>query len=156
MVDLSRSWWWTSVIIRHAQQMNFHREPALDEPNRSRLNLGLRRRIWWTIFVSRPETLESSYRCTPLLGYSLKLNLSCRLVSDSHLYVRASLLSSILTIVTYKNLPWQIFHQIRKVNTKERFSFTGSDFAPSLAALPKCYSNQARSPSRYEMTFVRS
>jgi hypothetical protein len=48
------SWWWTSVIIRHAQQMNFHREPALGDPNRERLDLGLRRRIWWTVFVSNP------------------------------------------------------------------------------------------------------
>ena len=46
------SWWWTSVIIRHAQQMNIHREPASDDPNRERINLGLRRRIWWTAFVS--------------------------------------------------------------------------------------------------------
>lgn len=44
--------WWTSVIIRHAQQMNIHREPAVDDPSRDRLNLGLRRRIWWTAFVS--------------------------------------------------------------------------------------------------------
>jgi len=46
------SWWWTSVIIRHAQQMNIHREPALDETHRDGMNLGLRRRIWWTAFVS--------------------------------------------------------------------------------------------------------
>ncbi len=46
------SWWWTGVIIRHAQQMNIHREPALDDPIRSRVDLGLRRRIWWTVFVS--------------------------------------------------------------------------------------------------------
>lgn len=46
------SWWWTSVIIRHAQQMNIHREPAIDDLSRSRVNLGLGRRIWWTAFVS--------------------------------------------------------------------------------------------------------
>ncbi|PSN67421.1 MFS general substrate transporter [Corynespora cassiicola Philippines] len=45
------SWWWTSVVIRHAQQMNIHREPARDDLNRSRLELGLRRRIWWTAFA---------------------------------------------------------------------------------------------------------
>ena len=32
--------------------MNIHREPAIDDPSRSRVNLGLRRRIWWTAFVS--------------------------------------------------------------------------------------------------------
>jgi hypothetical protein len=46
------SWWWTSIIIRHAQQMNIHREPGLGDPSRQRLQVGLRRRIWWTAFVS--------------------------------------------------------------------------------------------------------
>lgn len=32
--------------------MNIHREPAIDDPGRSRVDLGLRRRIWWTAFVS--------------------------------------------------------------------------------------------------------
>lgn len=32
--------------------MNIHREPAIGDPDRSRVNLGLRRRIWWTAFVS--------------------------------------------------------------------------------------------------------
>ncbi|KAJ9634500.1 hypothetical protein H2199_008957 [Coniosporium tulheliwenetii] len=45
------SWWWTSVLIRHAQQMNFHREPGPDHPHRDRLDLSLRRRIWWTAFA---------------------------------------------------------------------------------------------------------
>lgn len=46
------SWWWTSIIIRHAQQMNIHREPSLDDASRHQLRVGLRRRIWWTAFVS--------------------------------------------------------------------------------------------------------
>lgn len=44
------SWWWTSVIIRHAQQMNIHREPHGEAA--SKLHLSLRRRLWWTVFVS--------------------------------------------------------------------------------------------------------
>jgi hypothetical protein len=32
--------------------MNLHREPSLNDPNRARVNLSLRRRIWWTAFVS--------------------------------------------------------------------------------------------------------
>jgi Fungal specific transcription factor domain len=48
------SWWWTSLIIRIGQQMNIHREPPEGDPLRDRLSLGLRRRIWWTVFVSRP------------------------------------------------------------------------------------------------------
>ena len=46
------SWWWTSVIIRHAQQMSIHREPGGSHPLMGRLNMSLRRRIWWTAFVS--------------------------------------------------------------------------------------------------------
>lgn len=49
------SWWWQSVIIRHAQQMGFHREPPLDSPLRARLDLSTRRRIWWTAYVSMTE-----------------------------------------------------------------------------------------------------
>lgn len=51
-VHRNSSWWWTSVVIRHAQQMNLHREPSVDDANRLRLNLSLRRKIWWTAFVS--------------------------------------------------------------------------------------------------------
>ncbi|KAL0780338.1 hypothetical protein CaCOL14_001673 [Colletotrichum acutatum] len=45
------SWWWTSVLIRHAQQMNLHREPTASQVVSGNLNLGLRRRIWWTAFA---------------------------------------------------------------------------------------------------------
>jgi hypothetical protein len=45
------SWWWTSVLIRHAQHMNIHREPGPNHPSLDGLNLGLRRRIWWTAFA---------------------------------------------------------------------------------------------------------
>lgn len=46
------SWWWQSVIIRHAQQMGIHREPSIGDPLRERLDISVRRRIWWTAFVS--------------------------------------------------------------------------------------------------------
>ncbi|KAI8940642.1 hypothetical protein NX059_001912 [Plenodomus lindquistii] len=59
------SWWWTSVIIRHAQQMNVHREPSVDDPNRDRLQLGLRRRIWWTAFAR--ERLTSLCQSKPAI-----------------------------------------------------------------------------------------
>ncbi|TDZ59662.1 putative transporter [Colletotrichum trifolii] len=45
------SWWWTSVLIRHAQQMNLHREPTSAQVLSGTLNLSLRRRIWWTAFA---------------------------------------------------------------------------------------------------------
>lgn len=52
LVHRHSSWWWTSVSIRHAQQMNLHREPSVDDPLREQLSLSLRRKIWWTSFVS--------------------------------------------------------------------------------------------------------
>ncbi|KAH9859946.1 hypothetical protein IAQ61_011729 [Plenodomus lingam] len=59
------SWWWTSVIIKHAQQMHIHREPSADHPNRDRLQLGLRRRIWWTVFAR--ERLTSLCQSKPVI-----------------------------------------------------------------------------------------
>jgi hypothetical protein len=55
------SWWWTSVIIRHAQQMNIHREPSLNHPYRHRLDLSLRRRVWWTVFVSNISPTSDTF-----------------------------------------------------------------------------------------------
>lgn len=52
IVHRHSSWWWTSVLIRHAQQMNFHRERSIDPHRRENLDFSLRRRIWWTAFVS--------------------------------------------------------------------------------------------------------
>lgn len=62
------SWWWTSVIIRHAQQMNLHREPAENHPLRERMDLSLRRRIWWTAFVSDCNDLHTLRLLTVNLG----------------------------------------------------------------------------------------
>lgn len=45
------SWWWTSVIIKHAQQAGFYRESAATLA-RQDIEPYIRRRIWWTAFVS--------------------------------------------------------------------------------------------------------
>lgn len=41
--------------------MNLHREPSLNDPNRARINLSLRRRIWWTAFVSSRSSSSLSF-----------------------------------------------------------------------------------------------
>lgn len=46
------SWWWTSVIIRHSQQMDLHRESAVKNSQLTDYTMSIRRRIWWTAFVS--------------------------------------------------------------------------------------------------------
>lgn len=64
------SWWWQSVIIRHAQQMGLHREPSSESPLRTRPNLSLRRRIWWTAFVSRLLRLHTGCRADELTRHA--------------------------------------------------------------------------------------
>ncbi|QPC60690.1 hypothetical protein HYE67_002921 [Fusarium culmorum] len=59
------SWWWTSVIIRHAQQMNIHREPKQSGVASSALHLSLRRRLWWTVFAR--ERLTSLCQSKPCI-----------------------------------------------------------------------------------------
>jgi len=55
IVHRHSSWWWTSVVIRHGQQMGMHREPAPGHPLTAEGgSMGIRRRIWWTAFVSMP------------------------------------------------------------------------------------------------------
>jgi hypothetical protein len=51
-VQKDAAWWWTAVGIRQAQQIGFHRELKPGHPNSSGIDRGLRRRIWWTLFVS--------------------------------------------------------------------------------------------------------
>ncbi|KAF4447338.1 hypothetical protein F53441_9135 [Fusarium austroafricanum] len=58
------SWWWTSVIIRHAQQMNIHREPK-ESTASGALHLSLRRRLWWTVFAR--ERLTSLCQSKPCI-----------------------------------------------------------------------------------------
>ncbi|KAK1142948.1 hypothetical protein N8T08_007189 [Aspergillus melleus] len=49
-VHRDSSWWWTTVAIRHAQHGGFHREPKPGQLDRSHIDTGLRRRLWWTFF----------------------------------------------------------------------------------------------------------
>lgn len=50
-VNIDSAWWWTGVAIRLAQQIGMHREPKSGQEMTSAQ--GLRRRIWWTLFVSK-------------------------------------------------------------------------------------------------------
>lgn len=86
------SWWWTSVIIRHAQQMNIHREPSGDHAVAAGLNVSLRRRIWWTAFVS--DASLSPFRLVLTGG---------RLENGLRHYVRASPVSSTRKIAMSKS-----------------------------------------------------
>ncbi|KAL2785997.1 fungal-specific transcription factor domain-containing protein [Aspergillus keveii] len=53
------SWWWTSCVVRHCQQLGVHHQPSLgpgpassqhNHPTNHRSHL-IRRRIWWTAFA---------------------------------------------------------------------------------------------------------
>lgn len=49
MVHRHSSWWWTSIVIRHAQQMAMHRAADPAELNTASNRIG--RRVWWTAFA---------------------------------------------------------------------------------------------------------
>lgn len=50
VASLDTNWWWISVSARVAQNIGLHRELTPDQRNTE--STGLRRRIWWTLFVS--------------------------------------------------------------------------------------------------------
>lgn len=50
--NMDNAYWWTGIAIRMAQEMGLHREPQAHEIGSLGSTLGLRRRIWWTLFVS--------------------------------------------------------------------------------------------------------
>lgn len=50
--NMDNAYWWTGIAIRMAQEMGLHREPQAHESSSLGSVLGLRRRIWWTLFVS--------------------------------------------------------------------------------------------------------
>ena len=49
VASMDNSFWWTGVAIRLAQQIGMHREPSPRDKD-----AGLKRRIWWTLYVSHP------------------------------------------------------------------------------------------------------
>lgn len=49
---LESRWWWTGVAIRLAQEAGIHRESRPTQQGVHASLAGLRRRIWWTLFVS--------------------------------------------------------------------------------------------------------
>ena len=59
VVSMNGSWWWSGVAIRQAQELGFHRELKPGQGPRRREDVGLQRRIWWTLFVSVPFSLSS-------------------------------------------------------------------------------------------------
>lgn len=52
MVHKHSSWWWTAVVIKHAQQAGFHFQPAAELSEAYTIQKCIKRRIWWTAFVS--------------------------------------------------------------------------------------------------------
>lgn len=52
MIHKHSSWWWTTVVIKHAQQAGFHLQPTSEVSDNYSIQKCIRRRIWWTAFVS--------------------------------------------------------------------------------------------------------
>lgn len=51
-LNTDNAWWWTGIAIRVAQECGLHREQQPHQLNHPWETDGLRRRIWWTLFVS--------------------------------------------------------------------------------------------------------
>lgn len=54
-VNMDNAWWWTGITIRAAQEYGLNREPKPSQITHPWDSPGLRRRIWWTLFVSLPR-----------------------------------------------------------------------------------------------------
>lgn len=52
LITMDSSWWWTGCAIRQAQQLGLHREAIHTQSFLPGETPGIRRRIWWTLFVS--------------------------------------------------------------------------------------------------------
>lgn len=67
VVNIDTNWWWMGASIRLAQEVGLHREKDSDHLWRPEETPGLRRRIWWTLFVSidelpQPNTAKMPHR----------------------------------------------------------------------------------------------
>lgn len=51
VVSIDTNWWWMGASIRLAQEIGLHREQNTELVLRPGETNGLRRRIWWTLFV---------------------------------------------------------------------------------------------------------
>lgn len=51
VVSMDSNFWWMGVTIRLSQEIGLHLEQSAGATTRAQETLGLRRRIWWTLFV---------------------------------------------------------------------------------------------------------
>ncbi|KAJ9606673.1 hypothetical protein H2200_008681 [Cladophialophora chaetospira] len=62
VASIDTNWWWMGVSIRLAQEIGVHREQDAGQQLRPGETTGLRRRIWWTLFI-----LEARERLTSIM-----------------------------------------------------------------------------------------
>lgn len=93
--NMDNAWWWTGIAIRIAQEGGLHREPQPHELARA----GLRRRIWWTLFVCTLLLFCFGKRC---LCSSDQLTLVFRLGIVSSQFHRADRPLSTSTLATLR------------------------------------------------------
>ncbi|BCS28067.1 Zn(II)2Cys6 transcription factor [Aspergillus puulaauensis] len=83
LVSMDNAWWWTGIAIRIAQEMGLHREPPSTLPQST---AGLRRRIWWTLFIrdrilalsqGRPTNIDQDF-CTVEMSLPASITLNIR------------------------------------------------------------------------------
>ena len=73
------AWWWTGVAIKYAQQVGLHREPKDVAAVGGQEAQSLRRRIWWTLFVSSAVLpVNKSYQTEEILQARERLTAFCQ------------------------------------------------------------------------------
>ncbi|KAH0846873.1 hypothetical protein FOPE_11629 [Fonsecaea pedrosoi] len=61
IVSMDSQFWWTGIAVKLAQEIGLHRDPSKDQVLRPGETAGLRRRIWWTLFVCVPPSLLGTW-----------------------------------------------------------------------------------------------
>ncbi|OAG39280.1 hypothetical protein AYO21_06484 [Fonsecaea monophora] len=51
VISMNGVWWWIGVAVRQAQELGLHRECNAGQTFRPGESIGLRHRIWWTLFA---------------------------------------------------------------------------------------------------------
>lgn len=68
VVSIDTNWWWMGAAIRLAQEIGLNRERSVDYAMRPGETDGLRRRIWWTLFVCAHSQVITRALLTLCLG----------------------------------------------------------------------------------------
>ncbi|KAL2844103.1 hypothetical protein BJY01DRAFT_248347 [Aspergillus pseudoustus] len=80
VVSMNGPWWWNGIAVRQAQELGLHCELKASQALRAGESVGLRRRIWWTLFAR--ERLTSICQGRPYIINPRDCDVKPPLVND--------------------------------------------------------------------------